>query len=103
MAELIDEQQVRHVAKLARLKLTDEQVRKYTGQLAAILEYVQKLGELNTDDVEPTAHAVPIRNIFRQDQARPGIGADNVLANAPHRDGSFFAVPPVLDDSAGGP
>jgi len=103
MSELIDENQVRHVAKLARLKLTDDQIKQYTSQLADILQYVQKLSSLDTENVEPTAHAVPMRNVFRDDKAVDGIGVENVLANAPQRDGSFFAVPKVLDDSAAGP
>ncbi len=100
--ELMDQAQVRHVAKLSRLKLTDQQLQQYSLQLAAILQYVQKLGELDTDNVEPTAHALPIHNVFRQDQPRPGIGVEKVLANAPQRDGPFFALPKVLDDTAGG-
>ncbi len=96
MAELT-EQQVRHVAKLARLDLTDDQVKQFAQQLGGILEYVEKLDELDTDNVEPTVHAAALRNVFRKDQARPGIGVENVLKNAPESDEPFFLVPKVID------
>jgi len=96
MAELTQEQ-VRHVAKLARLNLSDEQARLFARQLDGILDYVEKLNQLDTADVEPTAHAAPLRNVFREDVARPGIGSEHVLANAPDAEPPFFRVPKVLD------
>jgi len=101
MSNEINEAQVRHVAKLSRLKLTDEQVSLYTRQMGNILDYVKKLSELDTEGVEPTAHVAPLRGVFREDKARPGIGADKVLQNAPDSDGEFFKVPRVLEDSSG--
>lgn len=101
MATKIDEQQVRHISHLARLQPTDEEVTRFCEQLSAILEYVEQLNEVDTDNVEPTAHALPISNVFRQDEIAPSLSPDQALANAPQRDGSFFAVPKVLDqDSA---
>jgi aspartyl-tRNA(Asn)/glutamyl-tRNA(Gln) amidotransferase subunit C len=100
MNETISEQQVRHVAKLARLKLNDDEVRMFTRQLGDILSYVEKLNELDTDNVEPTAHAAPLKNVFREDKAKEGIGVEAILKNAPSRDGSFFTVPKVLGDSS---
>ena len=101
MPEKIDGEQVRKVAKLARLELTDAEVQEFTGQLGAILGYVDKLSELDTTDVEPLAHCLPISNVFRKDEVRDSLGTERVLANAPQRDGSFFKVPKILDDNSG--
>ena len=101
MAEKIDEAQVRKVAKLSRLKLTDAEVREFAGQLSAILEYVEKMNELDTDNVEPLAHCLPINNVFREDEVGESLGTEKTLANAPQRDGEFFKVPKILDDSSG--
>jgi aspartyl-tRNA(Asn)/glutamyl-tRNA(Gln) amidotransferase subunit C len=101
VAETIDETQVRKVARLARLALTEEEVAEFTGQLSAILDYVEKMNELNTDDVEPLAHCLPISNVFRRDCVKESLGTEKALANAPQRDGDFFKVPKILDDSSG--
>lgn len=101
MSNEISETQVRHVAKLSRLKLTDEQIGMYTRQLGAILEYIKKLNELDTTGVEPMAHVAPLQGVLREDIARPGMGNDKVLQNAPDTDGPFFKVPRVLEDSSG--
>ena len=101
MPEQIDEGQVRHIAVLSRLKLSDQEVATFSRQLSAILAYVGKLNELDTTDVEPTAHAVPIQNAFRKDEPEEPLSVDEALAGAPQRAGSFFKVPKVLDqDSA---
>ena len=68
-----------------------------TGQMDAILAYVDKLNELNTDGVVATSHAVPMENAFREDVVRPSIGIDNALANAPEKVASFFKVPKVIE------
>jgi len=99
----ITEEDVRHVAKLARLNLTDQQVEQFTRQLGSILAYVNKLNELDTDEIEPTAHAAALKNVFRADEPQPGIGIDQVLKNCPDHDGSFFRVPKVLDQSGAAP
>ena len=97
----IDEQLVRHIAMLSRLKPTDEEVRLFSEQLSAIVAYVDQLSEVNTDDVPPTAHALPVSNVFRVDAAHTSMTPDAALANAPQRDGHFFALPKVLEqDSA---
>jgi len=101
MAEKIDQQQVRKVAKLSRLQLTEQEVREFTGQLSAILEYMEKLNELDTSSVEPLAHCLPISNAFRADEIKESLGTEKTLKNAPQRDGSFFKVPKILDDSSG--
>jgi aspartyl-tRNA(Asn)/glutamyl-tRNA(Gln) amidotransferase subunit C len=90
-------EQVQHVAKLARLSLSDDEITTFTGQMGTILDYVKKLNELNTDGIVPTAHAVPMENAFRDDVVRPSIGVDNALANAPDRVEGFFRVPKVIE------
>ncbi len=89
--------EVRWVANLARLELTDAELAVMTNQLRRIVEYIDQLQELNTDGVEPLAHALEIANVFRDDAPRPSLPADAALANAPRRKGDFYAVPAVLD------
>jgi aspartyl-tRNA(Asn)/glutamyl-tRNA(Gln) amidotransferase subunit C len=101
MAKKIDEAQVRKVAKLSRLELTDAEVAEFTGQLSAILDYVEKMNELDTTNVQPLAHCLPISNVLRQDIVKESLGTKKVLANAPQRDDEFFKVPKILDDSSG--
>jgi len=101
VAQKIDQQQVRKVAKLSRLELTESEVQEFTGQLGAILEYVEKMNELDTDNVEPLAHCLPVSNVFREDRVKESIGTEKALANAPDRDESFFKVPKILDDGSG--
>lgn len=101
MPARIDETQVRHIAHLARLKPSDDEVRLFSEQLSAIVEYVEKLNELDTTEVEPTAHAVPVHNVFREDVPAEPFRPDQALANAPQRAGSFFGVPKVLDQDGG--
>ncbi len=100
MAEKIDAQQVRKVAKLARLDLTEAEIEQFAGQLSAILEYVEKMNELDTTGVEPLAHCLPISNCFREDMVTESLGTEKTLANAPQRDGDFFKVPKILDDGS---
>ncbi|MBP7049404.1 MAG: Asp-tRNA(Asn)/Glu-tRNA(Gln) amidotransferase subunit GatC [Phycisphaerae bacterium] len=100
MGHKIDAEQVRKVAKLARLALTDAEIEEFTGQLGAILGYVEKMNELDTTGVEPLAHCLPISNAFRADEVRESLGTETTLANAPDRDGSFFRVPKILEDSS---
>ncbi len=101
MSHKIDENLVRHIAMLSRLKPTDEEVRLFAEQLSAIITYVDQLGEVDTTDVQPTAHALPVSNVFRADTPHVSLTPDEALAIAPQRDGHFFALPKVLDqDSA---
>jgi len=101
MAKKIDQARVRKVASLSRLDLTDAEVEEFTGQLSAILDYVEKMNELNTDGVGPMAHCLPVYNVFREDLIKPSLGTEQTLANAPQKDGEFFKVPKILDDSSG--
>jgi len=93
----ITRQEVEHVATLARLKLDEEEISTFTGQMDAILSYVDKLSELNTDGIIPTAHAVPMENAFRADEIRPSLGAEVALANAPEYAEGFFRVPQIIE------
>lgn len=92
----ISEQEVRHVAHLARLQLTEEQLRQMTGQLDTILSYVDKLSELDTEGVEPTTHALAASNAFREDRVAPSIPRQEALANAPQHNDESFIVPRVI-------
>jgi aspartyl-tRNA(Asn)/glutamyl-tRNA(Gln) amidotransferase subunit C len=98
---IIDEQKVRAVAKLSRLDLTDDEVEAFRRQLSALLEYLEKLNELDTTGIEPLAHCLPVSNVFREDKAGESLGVEKTLANAPQRDGEFFKVPKILDDGSG--
>lgn len=93
----ITEEDVAYVAGLARLSLGPEELKTMTGQMAAMLGYVDKLNELNTDDIVPTAHAVPMANAFRADQVVTSIGTAAALANAPHGADGCFQVPRVIE------
>ena len=89
--------EVRWVAHLARLQLTDAELTTMTRQLSAIVEYVDQLKQVNTDGVEPLAHPLKVHNVFRDDAPAPSLPVDEALANAPDRHGDFFGVPAVLD------
>jgi len=101
MSALIDEAQVRRIAKLARLSLSDDEVRLFAGQLAHILEYVRQIESLDTEGVEPLAHAGGVTHVLREDEPRDGLSHQQALANAPETHGDCFRVPPVIDPHAG--
>ena len=90
----ISRDEVLHVAQLARLALTDEEVERLGGQLDAILEAVAKVSELDLSDVEPTSHPLDLVNVWGDDEPRPSLPLDEALANAPEREGAYFKVPP---------
>jgi aspartyl-tRNA(Asn)/glutamyl-tRNA(Gln) amidotransferase subunit C len=87
---------VEHVAYLARLGLTEEELGRLQGQLNHILDQYAKLAELDTDAIPPTAQTIELENILRDDVARPSMAPGEVLANAPQREGDFFVVPAIL-------
>ncbi len=97
----IDEAQIRHIARLSRLKLSDDEVRLFAGQLAKIVDYVRQLQGVKTEGVEPLAHPLPVTNVLRDDEPHTPFDTETALANAPQRVDSFFKVPAVLDPSAG--
>ena len=87
---------VEHVAHLARLGLTEDELARLEGQLNHILDQYAKLAEVDTDAIPPTAQTIELENILREDVARPSMAPEDVLANAPQRDGDFFVVPAIL-------
>jgi len=89
--------EVEHVAGLARLALREEEVDLFTDQLNSILNYVAKLNELDTRDVEPTSHILPIKNVLRGDEKVLSMEREKVLLNAPDRTEEFFRVPKVIE------
>lgn len=90
--------EVEKVARLARLWLEDAALDTMTQQLAKVLGYVEQLGELDTENVEPMAHAVAVSNVFRRDEARASLPREAALANAPKHDGECYLVPAVLGE-----
>ena len=97
----ITRDQVAETAHLGRLAMDDAELDKFTGQLQNILEYASMLNELDIEGVEPMSHAVPIRNIFREDKSRPGLPVTDVLEGAPDAVGDFFSVPKIIDEGEG--
>jgi aspartyl-tRNA(Asn)/glutamyl-tRNA(Gln) amidotransferase subunit C len=93
--------EVRELALLARLRMSEDEVARMTGDLGAILEYVDALRALDTGAVEPMTHAVPFDCPVRPDETRPSLPVDEALANAPRRDGNFFQVPRIVPGPAG--
>ena len=93
----ITRQEVEHVAHLARLELTPEEAEEFTGQLGQILEYFDKLKELDTGAIEPTSHAIPMVNAFREDEVRPSQDQETALQNAPEKERGFFRVPKIIE------
>jgi aspartyl-tRNA(Asn)/glutamyl-tRNA(Gln) amidotransferase subunit C len=89
---------VEHVARLARLELAPEDKERMRGELDNILAYIDKLSALDVSNVEPTAHAVPLTNVMRDDELIPSLPRDEMLANAPDRTGDFFRVPRIIEE-----
>lgn len=98
MSEPLSHEQVRKVAHLSRLTLTDEEVAKFTRQLEDVLQYVEQLNSIDTSGVEPMAHAVEVHNVFRDDEEQPSLPREAALANAPRADGRYFLVPQILEN-----
>ena len=90
----IGRDEVLHVARLARLALTDDEVERFREQLSAILEAVGTVAELDLTSVEPTSHPLDITNVWAEDEPRPSLPVGQALANAPETEGGFFRVPP---------
>ena len=88
---------IKYVAHLARLHLTPDEEKKLGAQLGGILGYIEKLKELDVAGVEPTAHAVPLVNVFRPDLAQPSLSNEDALRNAPAKAGGLFLVPKIVE------
>lgn len=93
----ITREQVEHVAKLARLAVTDEEKALFGRQLSSILTYVETLNRVDTAHVEPTAHVVPMQNVLREDTVKPSLSRDDALANAPDSEDGCFRVPKIIE------
>jgi aspartyl-tRNA(Asn)/glutamyl-tRNA(Gln) amidotransferase subunit C len=93
----ISKQEVEHVAKLARLELSEAEKEKLTDQLSNILTYVEKLNELDTSGIEPTAHVLDIKNVMRDDAAAPSLPQEQALANAPDKAAGHYKVPKIIE------
>lgn len=93
---MITKAAVEHVALLARLELTEEEKEMYTQQLNQILDYAERLNELDTTNVAPTAHVLPIHNVMREDKSEQVMTNEEALANAPAKEDGFFRVPKIV-------
>ncbi|MCX7831939.1 MAG: Asp-tRNA(Asn)/Glu-tRNA(Gln) amidotransferase subunit GatC [Actinobacteria bacterium] len=92
----ISKDEVRHVAKLARLELSEEEIEKFSNQLSQILEHAARVQELDLENLEPLTHAVDRRNVFRSDEVKECLSREEALSNAPEREGEFFKIPPIV-------
>ena len=97
MAKQLTQEEVRKVAVLARLKLTDSEIESIGSQLSQMLEYVEILNEVDTTNIEPMAHVAELSNVLREDIVRKSLPRDKALANAPKSDGTYFLVPQILE------
>ncbi len=95
-AMLLSREEVEHIALLARVGMTEEDLETFGGQLSHILEQFRVLEEVDTEGVPPTSHTVDVSSVFRDDEDRPSLPSQDVLANAPRRDDDYFRVKPVL-------
>lgn len=91
--------EVRHVARLARLELTEEEVERFTRQLGDILQAAARLQELDTEGVDPTFYPLPLQNVMRPDEVRPSLPREQVLRNAPEQEQHMFKVPRIIEES----
>ncbi len=98
----ITRKEVEHVARLARLALSEDEKERYTQQLGQILTYIEKMSTLSTENVAPTSHVLPLSNVWREDQCEPSVAQtlgspEEILANAPEREGPLFKVKKVIE------
>ena len=89
-------EEVEHIAELARLRLSKEEIERYREQLSAVLDYADRLQQLDTSEIPPTSSVLPARSVLRDDKARPGMDLKDLLKNAPETEDRQFRVPPVL-------
>jgi aspartyl-tRNA(Asn)/glutamyl-tRNA(Gln) amidotransferase subunit C len=93
----LSREEVLHIARLARMALTEEEIMRLSGQLSNLLEHFEVLQEVNTDNVEPTAQSVELRSVMREDNVAPSMPPEDVLANAPRKEGEYIRVRAVLE------
>ncbi len=99
MSQKLTREDVTKVALLARLKLSDEELDTFTSQLSQVLQYVDVLNEVDTENIEPMAHAIEVSNVFREDEVQPSLPREAALQNAPLTDGSYYLVPQILENA----
>lgn len=96
--KLINEEEVRYIADLASLKLSKKEVEMFSKQLSDIVDYVEKLDELDTKDIVPTAYTIPVKNVFREDKVKRSLSLEKVLKNAPEKQADQFRVPKIIEE-----
>lgn len=96
----ISQDQVEHIARLARLALSPAELERVGTQMGRILDYVEQLGQLNTEGVEPASHALPLANVAREDRVEHRLSHAEIFQNAPDAEGEFFRVPQILSEEA---
>jgi len=89
--------EIGHIALLARLELSEEEKDLFSKQLGSIIQYIEKLNELDSGSVEPTAHVLPLHNVFREDEVQPSLPREMALQNAPERNEQFYRVPKIIE------
>jgi len=94
----LSREQVQHIATLARVGLSDDDIARFSEQLSEVLDYFERLRLVDTEGVPPTAHTLPLHNVFRDDEPGPSLDVEAVLANAPQREGDLFRVRAILDE-----
>jgi aspartyl-tRNA(Asn)/glutamyl-tRNA(Gln) amidotransferase subunit C len=97
--ELISEDAVRHIALLSRLECSEEDIHAFAQDMNSILGYVEKLKELDTENIEPTSHALRMTNVFREDTVQPSLTNTQALANAPSTEAGHFKVPQIIQEN----
>ena len=93
----LSREEVEHIALLARIGLSEEEVERFRKELSSILAYFSRLQEVNTEDVPPTSHVIPLSNVMREDKIAPSLPPEEVLSNAPEVEEGFIKVPPILE------
>lgn len=93
----VNKENVKYIANLSKLKILDNEVDKYAKQLSQIVEFAEVLNEVDITDVKPTAHILDIYNVFRKDEVKPSFDRDELLANAPSKEGGCYSVPKVVE------
>jgi aspartyl-tRNA(Asn)/glutamyl-tRNA(Gln) amidotransferase subunit C len=96
----INKDTVKYTANLARIELSDKELEHFTGQLDRILAYVDKLNTLNVSNLEPTSHALEMKNVYREDAVRKSLSAPEAIHNAPDKENNLFKVPKIIDTEA---
>ncbi len=93
---MIERKDVEYVAWLARLELSEDEIDRFTRQLGQVLEHAEKIKSLDTREVKPTSHPIPLKNVMREDVVKPGLTQEEALSNAPRSEGGYFVVPRII-------